>query len=59
MNEKKDIWRFILQTIAAIVTAALTALGTASCIRTFWQPRGFMPLYWFSELCCFALVFFL
>ncbi len=32
MNEKKDIWRFILQTIAAIVTAAL---GTASCIRTF------------------------
>jgi hypothetical protein len=33
MNDKKDIWRFILQTIAAIVTAALTALGTASCIR--------------------------
>jgi hypothetical protein len=35
MNDKKDIWKFILQTIAAIVTAALAALGTASCIRTF------------------------
>ncbi len=35
MNEKKHIWKFILQTIAAIVTAALTALGTASCVTAF------------------------
>lgn len=30
--EKKELWKFILQTIAAIITAALTALGTSSCI---------------------------
>ncbi len=31
-NSKKNVWSFILQTLAAIITAALTALGTASCV---------------------------
>ena len=30
---KKATWRAILQLIASIITAAITALGTASCMR--------------------------
>jgi hypothetical protein len=29
---KKDTWKTILQVIASIITAALTALGTTSCM---------------------------
>jgi hypothetical protein len=29
---KKESWKVILQVIASIVTAALTALGTTSCL---------------------------
>ena len=29
---KKETWRAILQVIASIITAALTALGTTSCM---------------------------
>jgi hypothetical protein len=29
---KKESWKVILQVIASIVTAALTALGTTSCM---------------------------
>ena len=34
---KKESWKVILQVIASIVTAALTALGTTSCM-------GFGPI---------------
>ena len=30
-DTKKDIWKFIIQVLAAIITAAGTALGTTSC----------------------------
>ena len=30
---KKETWKAILQLIASIITAAITALGTASCVR--------------------------
>ncbi|MBQ9525909.1 MAG: smalltalk protein [Bacteroidaceae bacterium] len=30
---KKETWRAILQLIASIITAAITALGTTSCMR--------------------------
>ncbi|MBO4840341.1 MAG: smalltalk protein [Bacteroidaceae bacterium] len=30
---KKETWKAILQFIASIITAAITALGTASCVR--------------------------
>ena len=29
---KKETWKFIIQTAIAILTAALTALGTTSCM---------------------------
>ena len=29
---KKESWKVILQVIASIVTAALTAMGTTSCM---------------------------
>ena len=29
---KKDTWKTILQGLASIITAALTALGTTSCM---------------------------
>ena len=29
---KKETWRAILQLIASIITAAITALGTTSCM---------------------------
>ena len=29
---KKKTWTIILQTLASIITAALTALGTTSCM---------------------------
>ncbi|MBQ9656597.1 MAG: smalltalk protein [Prevotella sp.] len=29
---KKETWKAILQVIASIITAALTALGTTSCM---------------------------
>ncbi|MBO7379584.1 MAG: smalltalk protein [Bacteroidales bacterium] len=32
---KKETWKTIIQVIVSILTAALTALGTASCVRTF------------------------
>ena len=30
--KNKETWKLILQVIASIVTAALTALGTVSCM---------------------------
>ena len=30
---KKETWKTILQVLASIITAALTALGTTSCMR--------------------------
>ena len=29
---KKDTWKFIIQTVAAILTAIATSLGVTSCI---------------------------
>ncbi|MBO4642075.1 MAG: smalltalk protein [Bacteroidaceae bacterium] len=29
---KKDTWKFILQTIAAIISAILMSLGVSSCL---------------------------
>jgi hypothetical protein len=29
---KKDTWKFIIQTIIAILTAILTSLGVSSCM---------------------------
>ena len=37
IDMKKDTWKTILQVIASIITAALTALGTTSCM-------GFGPI---------------
>ena len=34
MLMKKDTWKFILQTIAAILTAIATSLGVQSCMGT-------------------------
>ena len=34
---KKETWKTILQVLASIITAALTALGTTSCM-------GFGPI---------------
>ena len=31
--KNKETWRVILQVLASIITAALTALGTTSCIN--------------------------
>ena len=30
---KKDTWKFIIQTIIAILTAILTSLGVTSCMN--------------------------
>jgi hypothetical protein len=30
---KKETWKTVLQVLVSILTAALTALGTASCVR--------------------------
>lgn len=32
-NPKKELWKFILQTIISILTAILTALGASSCVH--------------------------
>ena len=32
MNEKKSIWEVIIRIAVAALTAALTAIGTTSCI---------------------------
>ena len=32
MKSNKETWRIILQIIASVVSAALTALGTTSCM---------------------------
>jgi len=31
-DTKKDIWKFIIQTLISILTAILTALGATSCM---------------------------
>ena len=36
---KKETWKTILQVLASIITAALTALGTTSCKLTWGQAR--------------------
>lgn len=33
--KNKETWRVIIQMVVSILTAALTALGTASCIHGF------------------------
>ena len=30
--KKKETWKFILQTLAAIISAILTSLGVSSCL---------------------------
>ena len=30
--KKKETWKFILQTLAAIISAILTSLGVSSCM---------------------------
>ena len=32
---KRNIWKFVIQTIISILTAILTALGATSCISHF------------------------
>ncbi len=32
-NPKKEIWKFILQTVISVLTAILTALGASSCVH--------------------------
>ena len=32
VNSKKEVWKFIIQTIISILTAILTALGATSCV---------------------------
>lgn len=32
-NPKKELWKFILQTLISILTAILTALGASSCVH--------------------------
>ena len=32
MKNNKETWKFILQIVASIISAALTALGTTSCM---------------------------
>lgn len=34
-NSKKDIWKFVIQTLISILTAILTALGATSCVSHF------------------------
>ena len=36
---KKETWKFIIQTLAAILTAIATSLGVTSCIAG-WRPRS-------------------
>lgn len=31
--KNKELWKSIIQIVISILTAALTALGTASCLR--------------------------
>ena len=31
--KNKELWRAIIQVVVSILTAALTALGTTSCMR--------------------------
>ena len=31
--EKKEIWKFVVQTLLAVLTAIATALGASSCIN--------------------------
>ena len=38
MKNDKETWKTILQIIASIISAAITALGTTSCM-------GYGPLY--------------
>ena len=32
-NPKKELWKFIIQTLISILTAILTALGASSCVH--------------------------
>ena len=32
-NSKKELWKFIIQTIISILTAILAALGASSCVH--------------------------
>ncbi|MBP5355547.1 MAG: smalltalk protein [Prevotella sp.] len=32
---KKETWKFIIQTVAAILTAIATSLGVTSCMTAF------------------------
>ena len=32
MNSKKDVWKFVIQTVIAILTAIGTTLGVTSCM---------------------------
>ena len=31
-DSKKDVWKFVIQTLISILTAVLTALGATSCM---------------------------
>ena len=31
--KKKDLWKFLIQTLISVLTAIATALGASSCMR--------------------------
>ena len=31
--KKKDLWKFLIQTLISVLTAVATALGASSCVR--------------------------
>ena len=37
---KHETWKTILQIVISILTAALTALGTTSCMHWLYPPSG-------------------
>ncbi|MBQ7472475.1 MAG: smalltalk protein, partial [Prevotella sp.] len=36
----RETWKTILQIVISILTAALTALGTTSCMQWLYPPSG-------------------
>ena len=32
--KKKEVWKFVIQTIISVLTAIATALGASSCVHT-------------------------
>ena len=55
---KKETWKTVIQVIVSILTAALTALGTTSCMGhgpiAFWEKksRSLLRKNWQHHKCC-------